>query len=381
MKFLNKFVKGFAAVVVSLLAAMLISSTAYAIPFTGDNTPPAPSPAFNVYTGVPVEGNESDFFRGKVEGDTNASVTDLRSTCETGKRFTLRVYVHNGASQDLNANGTGPSVAHGTKVKVDLKNATAASSFNPTANVSSISPALSVNDGMSITCTDGKTVDLSYVNGSAKQFTALSGSTPLSDSIVTSAGAAIGSVTPNGDVWGCWDQRVYVTLTVEVKEKPVVIPANAICKIENGTFAIIDNKKRTVRGTIKPEGLNNVNIVSYRIDWGDGSTPSTKQSDTHSYTNDGRYTIQASFVVEATNGAKFSDGTTRKTISGSNCTTVVEFKKDQPPVVVPPTVTPPTVTTLASTGPASMFSIFALTSIIGAVLHRVYTARRATTQQ
>ena len=42
------------------------------------------------------------------------------------------------------------------------------------------------------------------------------------------------------------------------------------------------------------------------------------------------------------------------------------------------TVTPPTVTTLVKAGPASTFSIFAIVSIIGAVLHRMYTSRKAT---
>lgn len=83
MTFLQKFSKGFAAIIISLFAALLTTGTAYAIPYSGDSTPSAPSPAFNVYTGVPSEGNEADFFRGKIEGDTNASVNDVRSTCET----------------------------------------------------------------------------------------------------------------------------------------------------------------------------------------------------------------------------------------------------------------------------------------------------------
>ncbi len=361
MKLLNYLTKGFAAIVISLFASVLMSGVVYAIPYAGDTTPPAASPAFNVYTGVPSEGNEADFFRGKVEGDTNASVTDVKSTCETGKRFTLRVYVHNGASQDLNGNGTGPSVAKNSKVAVNLNNSGAKSAFAPQATISA-SNAATVNDGMTITCTDGKTVELGYVAGTAKQFTR-TGSKALSDTIVTT-GAAVGTDTPNGDVWGCWEQRVYVTLTVEVKEKPVVIPSDAVCKLENGAFVVTDDKKRTVKGTVKVD-LTNATVVSYLINWGDGSS-STKQSDEHTYAKDGKYTIQASVVV------RLNDGTT-KTVNGANCETVVEFKEGKPPVVVPPT----TVTTLPKTGPASIFSIFAATSIIGAVLHRMYSARKA----
>jgi len=156
---------------------------------------------------------------------------------------------------------------------------------------------------------------------------------------------------------------------VVVHKKPVVIPTDAICTIENGGFAIIDNKKRTVSGTIKPQ-LTNATVTGYLIDWGDG-TQTKNQSGTHSYAADGKFTIQATLTV------RLNDGTT-KTVNGPNCVTTVEFKKDKPPVVVPPTTTPPTVTKLVSTGPASMFSIFAVTSILGAVLHRAYLARKAT---
>ena len=363
MKFLNKLSKGFAAVVLTLVAVFLMSGTAHAIPYSGDTTPPAASPAFNVFTGVPSEGNESDFFRGKVTGDTNASINEVKSTCETGKRFTLRVYVHNGASKDLNGNGSGASIAKDSKVKVNLKNTSAKSAFVPDATISS-SNAGSVTDDMSITCTDGKVVNLNYVAGTAAQYTR-TGSKALSDSIVTT-GAAIGTDSPDGNVWGCWEQRVYVTLTVEVKEVPVVVPTSAVCKIEDGAFAIIDNKKRTVSGKIKPE-LTNATVLEYAINWGDNSAVTKSQSGTHSYAADGKYTIQASIKV------RLNDGTI-KTLT-ENCSTVVEFEAGKPPVVVPPTVATPT--TLVKTGPASMFSIFAITSILGAVLHRAYAARKA----
>ncbi|MCA9330049.1 hypothetical protein KDA11_05345 [Candidatus Saccharibacteria bacterium] len=374
MKFLSKISKGFAVILLStILAIFLGGGSVSAIPYSGDTTPSAENPAFNVYTDVPSEGNEPDFFRGKVEGDTNPSVSDVQSTCETGKRFMLRVYVHNGASQYSNGNGDGPSVAKNSKVTVNLNNASSASNFSPNASISA-SNAATVNDGMTITCTDGKTVNLNYVAGTAKQFTR-TGSKALSDSIVTT-GATIGTDSPNGDVWGCWEQRVYVTLVVQVEEvkEPPVVPSDAICKIENGTFAIIDRKKRTVKGTIKPE-LTNATVTDYEIQWGDG-TKTNKQTDSHSYNKDGTYKIQATITV------RLNDGSVKK-VNGVSCATVVVFDGDKPPVIVPPEVTPttptpPTTTTLPSTGAGGIFGIFTATSLIGAVLHRLRLARKLT---
>ncbi len=367
MNLLKNFVKGSVLTIATLMAiATSAPAVTAAIPYTGDSTPPAPAPAFNVYTGVPSEGNEADFFRGKVEGDTNASVNDVRSTCETGKRFTLRVYVHNGASQYENGNGNGPSVAKNSKVIVDLKNATASSAFNPNATISA-SNAASVNDGMTIACTDGKTVKLNYVAGTAKQYTR-AGSKALSDSIVTT-GAAIGTDAPNGDVWGCWEQRVYVTLTVEVKEQPKPVISTAACKLDEGAFVVTDDRKVTV----KVNGVTeNATVVGYEINWGDGSEVSTKQTDTHQYPTDkdGTYTIQARVQV------KLADGTV-KWVNGEDCAKTVVFKDNQPPVVppTPPSVVVPPSGTLPDTG-ANVFGIFATVSMIGAFLHKAYKARK-----
>lgn len=370
MNLLHTLIKGSVAMMVSLVAlAVTASPLVSAIPYTGDNTPPAPSPAFNVYTGVPSEGNEADFFRGKVEGDTNASVSDVKSTCETGKRFTLRVYVHNGASVDLNNGGNGPSVAKNTKVKVDLKNAAAKSAFAPEASISA-SNAATVNDGMTITCTDGKTVNLNYVTGTAKQFTR-TGSKALSDSIVTT-GAPVGTDAPDGNVWGCWEQRVYVTLTVEVKEQPKPIVGDGVCKVND--VVVLNQDKRNVRATVNGVTTGQgASIVGYEINWGDGSAVSNKQTDTHTYAKDGTYKIVGRVQV------KLADGTT-KWVTSAECTRNVKFEAGKPPVVppvTPPTVVPPTVTTLPDTGAGSIFGIFAGVSAASAGAYQVVLRRRA----
>lgn len=366
MNLLNKFKTGFAATAVSLVSiAMFASPLVSAIPYAGDATIPAPAPAFNVYTGVPSEGNEADFFRGKVEGDTNASVTDVRSTCATGTRFTLRVYVHNGASDNLNGTGNGPSVAKNTKVKVDLKNANAKSAFAPEAAISA-SNASTVNDGMTITCTDGKTVNLNYVTGTAKQFSR-TGTKALSDSIVTT-GAPVGTDAPDGNVWGCWEQRVYVTLTVEVKEQPKPVVGDGVCKVND--VVVLNQDKRNVRATINGVTTGQgASIVGYEINWGDGSAVSSKQTDTHTYTKEGTYKIVGRVQV------KLADGTT-KWVTSVDCTRTVKFEAGKPPVI-PPVTPPTTTTTLPDTGAGSIFGIFAGVSAASAGAYQIVMRRRA----
>lgn len=213
--------------ITAIVAGVLISggvTVQAAIPYTGDDTVSSPTPAFNVFTGVPAPwGDESDFLRARVpvngqDSDATTQYVDpLAASCANGQKIQMRVYVHNGASVTGNQNGTGPSVAHDTKVRVDLKNATAQSVFAPNATISSSNAGV-VNDGLTINC-NGKTVKLNYLKGSASSFSLGTGVVPLDDAIVTT-GVPIRSQSVPGDVWGCWNDRVYVVLSVQVEELP-----------------------------------------------------------------------------------------------------------------------------------------------------------------
>jgi len=359
MKLFKNILKGLIPVFAIAMIFTSLVGRAYAIPYSGDSTPPAPSPAFNVYTGVPSEGDESDFLRGKAVGDTNASTTNVTNSCTTGSKLQLRVYVHNGADQDLNGNGTGPSVARDTKVKVDLKNATSANSFSPQATISA-SNAATVNDGMTITCANGKVVTLRYVAGTAKQFTS-AGEKALSDSIVTT-GAPIGTVNPDGNVWGCWTQRVYVTLQVEVTEVPPVVTGDGECRAND--IVVLDQTNRKVRAAINAATTGQgASIVGYEINWGDNTAVSNKQTDEHTYAKDGTYTITARVNV------KMPDGST-KWVTSTMCTRTITFKDGTTPVVPPSGKLP-------DTGAGNIIGIFAATTAIAAFAHRFVMRRKS----
>jgi hypothetical protein len=363
----------------TVLAGLLISGTAHAIPYTGDTTVASPVPAFNVFTGdmpapAPKDG-ESDFFQSRVpvNGDPNDATTqytDPTSTdCTNNKVIQLRVYVHNGASADNNDNGTGPSIAHGTKVSVALPSGQA-TSFDPTATISATNAA-KVSDGATINC-NGQSVKLQYVAGSASQFSNGTGVMPLSDAIVN-GGVSIQSEKVPGDVWGCWNERVYVVLSVKVIVNiPPPLPPTFMCT-NLGLAADIDRKVKL--NAFSTTATNGANFKYAVIDWGDKSAPLTTSSvigQTHQYAKDGTYTVAAT--------AHFTVNGKDVTSTGPQCAKQVTFSSTTPPTVTPPTTppaTPPaTPTALVNTGPGSVMGLFAATTAIGAVAHRWMLGRR-----
>ena len=322
-----------------------------------------PKPHFNYYNDVPNVGSEADFVRVSQVGANNYS--NNVEACTNGQEVTVRVYIHNGSEPEFNGtNNDGPGVAKNTRLAIDVAKTT-----NPgtiTGKITSSNAANgSISDTATVTC-NGKLMDLAYVPESAVIKSAAQNYVGLSDNVFAADGTPIGYSGQDGQFPGCWEYVTYVFAKVKVteREEPPVVPSDAICKIEDGAFAVIDQKKRTVRVSVGAQ-LTNATVTGYRINWGDGST-SDKQSDTHTYAKDGDYTIRGSVSV------KLHDGTT-KTVGGSGCVVQVKFEGEKPPVVVPPT-TPPT--ELPRTGSAGIFGIFAATSLIGAVFHKLYAARK-----
>ncbi len=332
------------------------------IPYSGPTTPPSPVPAFNVFSGsnlpAPMPSNgEQDFFQGRVpvNGNMNEGTTPftdpVNSSCTNNQIIQLHIYVHNGASQYENNNGTGQSVMHGAKVQVALPDAnTAATTFSPTATLSA-NNATTISDKVSIIC-NGQPVELQYITGSASQYSIGSGVLPLSDSIITS-GASIQSEKVPGDVWGCWDERVYVVLAVKVvvPQKPPVPPT---CNL-----ITLDSDYRTVR--VKSVGFTagDSTVANLMLDFGDGNKATIKTSQlpySHVYSADGTYHVRV--TLDTSTGYVTSNG----------CVAIVTIK-NQPVNPVTP-VTPPK--NLVNTGPGDMIGIFAAVTLIAALAHRAY---------
>ncbi|MDL2341830.1 MAG: hypothetical protein QFB87_01995 [Patescibacteria group bacterium] len=374
-----------ASLAVSGLVAGLLLSTAVvgAIPYDGAQTNASPVPAFNVFTGVPSYGDESDFLRARVPANGNlhdgsTPYTDPIATTCTDKQFLqLRVYVHNGASKDGNNNGAGPSVIHGAKVKVTLPT-DEATSFTPSATLSA-SNAATVNDSATINC-NGQKVKLHYVAGSASQFSdGTNTASALDDSIVTT-GAPIQSQATPGDVWGCWEQRVYVILTVQVEVAPPTLPVTATCDL----FKIETADDRTVKVSAFKYTATNATYKNTVINWDAGKTNDSTAAitdatkvvgQTHQYSADGTYLITATVHFSTADNADLAAST-------ENCQQQVVFTTKKPPVVTTTTTETPATpvvakpTALVNTGAGSVMALFGATTVLAATAYRWFLGRR-----
>ncbi len=367
---LNKLTAGLVAVAAGLV---LTAGVASAIPYTGDTTHASPIPAFNVFTGdVPLPapvGGEAGFYQGRapIDNNINDGTTPfgdpISTTCSNGQLLQMRVYVHNGASASGNDNGNGPSVAHGTKVKISLPT-NEATSFSSSATISADNAA-SVYDNLAINC-NGQKVKLEYVN--ATQYSKNSGVTQLNSNIL-GAGVPIQSRSVSGDVWGCWDDRVYVVLVVKVVKVETPPPVAAKCEM----FSITADKNRTVNVNSFKYSASNAQVKNVVINWGDGKSTTVEDAtkvvgQSHQYGADGTYNVTATVRFTVEGQADIVSGG-----AGTSCSQAVTFKSGK---VVPPPTTPVGPTTLVNTGPGQVAGIFAAVTAAGTLGYRRMLARR-----
>lgn len=196
------------------------------IPYVEGQALPAPNtPAFNIYTNVPSGvGNEADFVKlRKSNGDptvpatTNNFIDPVDATCNVGEKFDVRTYIHNGANADANNNGSGTAVAHNVVLKMHAPLNVKDNKFAFASTVSATN-AVAVSDIGTLNC--GKDAELKLVPNTVHVYSTPYGWKSADDSAVNGS-MNIGS--PNfgtSDQWGCWQYRVVVVYTVEVKPVP-----------------------------------------------------------------------------------------------------------------------------------------------------------------
>lgn len=168
---------------------------------------------FNSFTNVPGIGDERKFFNGKYPGA--GAYSDPMPEVKDGDVLELQVYVHNGADSALNSAPGQPGVAKNTTVRVDLpegiKKAQQATAYISADNAQ----PKTVYDTLDFGAANGGMFEVEYVPGSA-HIQGHNINRALPDSIV-GAGTKIGNNELNGNVPGCFDKVVYVTLKVKVK--------------------------------------------------------------------------------------------------------------------------------------------------------------------
>jgi uncharacterized repeat protein (TIGR01451 family) len=216
-------------------------------------------PVMNSFTNVPNIGDERTFFNGMYPDGKVFS--DPMPEVKNGDTLTLEVYVHNNADPSLGDAGT----AKNTAVKVALPTGTATKQEAVASISSSNTTPQVVSDTLDMCAANGGSFALSYVPGSAH----IKGNyidSAVSDSIVTT-GAPIGTDKLDGNVKGCFQQMILVTLQVKVK-----MPADQVTKQVRAKGAATWNKTLNAKAgdtaqwlvTFKNTGdtaLNNVYVV------------------------------------------------------------------------------------------------------------------------
>jgi uncharacterized repeat protein (TIGR01451 family) len=182
----------------------------------GNHTPGMDHVQFNSIVNNPNYGDERTFLDAKDSTVTTTGGYTDTTQVHAGEIVTLRTYVHNNADPSLNGtNNTGPGVALNTKVSIQLPTGTANS-----LRATSIISASNATPGSVFDTTDfqagGAQFGVSYVSGSAVQYThAVPSGLKLSDSIV-SGGALIGNAAADGTIPGCFAYDSFVTIQVKI---------------------------------------------------------------------------------------------------------------------------------------------------------------------
>lgn len=155
-----------------------------------------------------------------------------------------------------------------------------------------------------------------------------------------------------------------VKITKECEQKPT--PKYSCDALTVETFT-----GRKIKATVKYTAKDGATFNTVMYDFGDQTNKLVTDKTTveHTYAKDGQYTIKATvnFLVD---GKPVSDS--------GNCNKTVKFESEKPvpPVTPPTTPTPTPEPELPNTGVGSIVGLFAGISLLGALGHRLWIARR-----
>lgn len=208
--------KRFSALALIIAAAVIIPTAALAWgpsreTFTIAN--PSDHVQFNSITDNPNVGDERNFVGVRESGSANTWYDSLN--VQSGKTYTVRMYVHNNAATSLNL------VAKDVTAKVDLPTTTGKSidinGFISASNVGANTKGnagtyAEVYDDAKLTSTQN--FNLAYVAGSLK-YDNNAGTFTLPESIFTSTGAKLGYTQMDGNIPGCFQYSGFVTFQVQ----------------------------------------------------------------------------------------------------------------------------------------------------------------------
>lgn len=306
------------AILPAMVFGSVLKANAAQIPYVPGQPLNSPkTPAFNIYTNIPYGvGDESDFVRLRpstglptnngANGERNQLYASTQNVpCNVGDMFDVRTYIHNGADETYNNNGTGSAIAHNTTVHQTSPLNTTSKSFTFTSSISA-SNAATVTDTGVLNCAGN--VRLQLVPSTVYVYSKALGWVKTTDGAVNSSIKVGSMVFGSGDVWGCWDERIMVAYTVKIVEVPTPPAPVYTCDVLSAVVDSVNSNKYHFNVTTTAKNGAVLHHVSYN--YGDGVTDN---SGVHTYAKNGTYSVMATayFTVNgqvvsapASNGCK-----------------------------------------------------------------------------
>jgi hypothetical protein len=294
--------------------------------------------------------------------------SDFANTANADKCDTLqyKVRLHN----------PGPGIVHQVHVKATLPSGEATSNTSTVTITAADADPASVSDTAVVNLSSPQSI--SFASGTTQLLDANNNLLQGLPDGITAGGVDIGQVGVSLNEI----RFVQFQAKVSCTQQPPAQPTYACTNLDVQT-----GEDRTVKITsFTTSQTNGAAFTTAVIDWGDTSanlTTANPVGQTHTYTKDGTYTIQATAHFNV-NGQDVTSG-------GVACSKVVTFKTKETPTVTPPTTTtkqqeqqqqaapaaqavqtqPASApTTLVNTGPGEIVALFAVTSILGTFGYR-----------
>ncbi|HJM04649.1 MAG TPA: DUF11 domain-containing protein [Candidatus Saccharimonadaceae bacterium] len=202
--------KRFSAAILTIAAAIIIPAAVLA---WGPDRPtytieqPADHVTFNSITNNPNYGDERNFVTIKDNANTGQGNWKDEITVENNKEYTVRMYVHNNAAENLNL------VAEDVTSRFNVPSYEAKRiQIDGFLSSSNATPGTVFDQAV---FSSDKNFSLDYKEGSAKYINnVFTAGTPLPDSVIGS-GATLGYDEMNGEIPGCFKYTGYVVFTVK----------------------------------------------------------------------------------------------------------------------------------------------------------------------
>ena len=248
------------------------------------------------------------------------------------------------------------------KVAANLPGNSATSNTSTVVATTNLGGTSGATGSVTVNLSSAQTI--SYVSGSTALYNGQGVATEnMTDGITSQSGINVGGLMGS--------TIEFVNFEARVSTPPIKVPTpTGTCNLLSLT-----GTEPTYTASAHYTVTNGASVNGVSFNWGDGVSTNGVTNSTgvvtsapHTYTTPGTYKVVATVTFNSTGAA----------VASSSCSASVTIPK--PPVTPTPTPTPTPPSTpvaLVNTGPGDVIGLFAVTTVVGAVAHRLYSRRFA----